>query len=124
MMFIEARCNECREIFVPHSVSEEDLEHWVREDGEECGGVGSVTRLLFDSYEQLQGALLHRLVTGTEGMPPIGFRPSPEIAGGLMEEDIHAIEAALEPAKPTPMPEQTRRVDSTPKPTKPGKHRR
>lgn len=37
---LEARCLRCGETFNPHSEGEEDLEHQVREDGEECGGWG------------------------------------------------------------------------------------
>lgn len=40
-MIIEAECQKCGEIFNPHT--EEELEHYVREDGTECGGEGVIT---------------------------------------------------------------------------------
>lgn len=37
---IEAECQECKEIFMPND--EEDIEHVVRLDGKECGGLGII----------------------------------------------------------------------------------
>ncbi len=41
-MILEARCGRCSEIFNPHSEEPADLEHGIREDGEECGGLGEI----------------------------------------------------------------------------------
>lgn len=35
---LEARCSRCREVCNPHGTEPDDLIHFAREDGEECGG--------------------------------------------------------------------------------------
>ncbi len=41
-MIYEALCDKCGETFNPHGTTTEDLEHWAREDGTECGGQGEL----------------------------------------------------------------------------------
>lgn len=43
MRILEALCGTCDETFMPHAETEEELTHFVREDGAECGGRGEVT---------------------------------------------------------------------------------
>jgi len=38
----EFECNDCRETFVVSGpIGNEDDSHWVKENGEECGGIGT-----------------------------------------------------------------------------------
>lgn len=49
----EARCLRCGETFNPHGETEEDLEHWARQDGEECGGRGRMVGVYYALGEGL-----------------------------------------------------------------------
>lgn len=49
----EARCGKCGETFNPHGEGEEDLEHWARESGEECGGQGRMVGRYYATGEGL-----------------------------------------------------------------------
>lgn len=40
MRILEAQCGKCGETFNPHR--EDELEHYAREDGTECGGTGEL----------------------------------------------------------------------------------
>ena len=39
---IEAICTRCRETFVPHQATPEDIIHGETEAGKECGGIGVI----------------------------------------------------------------------------------
>lgn len=45
----EAECERCGETFNPHGDGRENLEHWAREDGEECGGQGRMVGRYYTS---------------------------------------------------------------------------
>lgn len=41
-MILEAKCLTCDETFNPHGEAPEDLEHQVKADGTDCGGLGEL----------------------------------------------------------------------------------
>ena len=42
MSMLEAECTRCKEIFVPHGTSPEDLIHGETYAGKDCGGIGVI----------------------------------------------------------------------------------
>jgi hypothetical protein len=51
MSMLEAECTRCKEIFVPHGTSPEDLIHCYTEDETECGGIGVIQGAWVFSHE-------------------------------------------------------------------------
>lgn len=96
MMHIEAVCGDCGETFLPGSFEEADLEHYQKADETPCGGVGEISRLVYDNEDQLMGELLRRLLVGPEGMPPLAFRPIPRALIGILGDDLPELEGLIE----------------------------
>jgi hypothetical protein len=42
MSILEAECTRCKETFVPHGTEPDELIHGVKENGEDCGGIGII----------------------------------------------------------------------------------
>lgn len=74
MSMLEAECTRCKETFVPHQVSVEDLIHGETLDGRDCGGIGVILGEWLvpgeDSTNQLHAQMIR---AGIEAMEQHGW---------------------------------------------------